>query len=124
MIQIWNWFWNQRVKMFWLTVIVIVTYPLGWSCYPHYWKWDLYSYGWSHWQDQSRHIVGYLVLGFFYGPITLFFAVMDELLQFIVPGKQGNWFQMFLNVVSVLAAMGINQFVKVKFVNPWSKEYD
>ena len=102
-------------KIFWLIVIVIITYPLGWTCYVNYGKFNFYP-----WYDQTRHIVGYSILGFLFGWITLVCAILDEVIQLFVKHKVFHFGQIVSNFLSALVGIGLRQFIK--FRNPFNEK--
>ncbi len=108
-----------RHRIFWLLIIVLASFPLTWSCYPKYMGHTLIL------TEDSRHVIGYFVLGFFFGWLSLIFAVVDELLQVIAVAlrfKEGGfaWNQVYLNLMGTILGLTLRSFIKlsIKFNHP------
>ncbi len=100
-----------------LIIIVLLSYPLAWTCYPKYLGYTIYL------GDDSRHVIGYFVLGFFFNWLSLPCALLDEIGQLFVKNKSFNWSQVGSNILSALVGMGLGAFVKlsIRFNNPFRK---
>lgn len=117
----------MKKKIILLIIIILVTYNLAWTINIHYslpgkgtiFEWSNYS--WSFFDD-SRHVVGYYIIGYFFGWISLIFGILDEAAQFLVKHKGASFYQMALNVGSAIIGIMASKVIILTFRNPFKKK--
>ena len=120
-----KWLWKQRIKIFWLGVIWIITLPLGWVVYPHYafYKVNMacqYIF-WEKISVISRHVGGYGILRFNFGWITVPFTLFDEGLQAIIKHRPMQWNDVLWDWLGVLLGIGLSKVIKITIIKFWRK---
>lgn len=105
------------IKSMWIILIILVTYPLtGISTFKYSTLGELVIF----WEE-PRHQVGYFIIGLFFGWVTMIFAILDELIQIIVPFKEGSLMQLVRNFIGAVIGTILWLFIRIKirFKNPW-----
>lgn len=110
-----------RYKIFWLIIIVLVTFPLRWTLNISYAiKPHLFLY--HSFREDSRHFIGYMIIGYLFGWPSLVCGVIDEGLQYFIKDKGFYWHQLWLNLEGATIGLIVRQFIKTSFINPFRKK--